>query len=78
MADPTAGPYASCRAMRSGAEALLERCRREGSIRPDLELTELLMLVHGIAWASEQVTGAGEHVDRLLLLLIEGLRRQPA
>ena len=70
--------YHSCHAMKDAAGRLLRRAQDAGEIRADLELAELLLLVHGAGWAAEQVQGGAERAGRLLALLTEGLEpRRP-
>ncbi|MEV4756941.1 helix-turn-helix domain-containing protein [Micromonospora sp. NPDC049559] len=61
-----------CRTTLRGALGmLLERAQAEGLIRPDVEPTELLRLVHAVAVASEPEPGQAE---RLLSFVLDGLR----
>ena len=56
-------------AMETTASALLERAQEAGAIRPDLTVSELLKLTHGVARLSD---GPAE-TQRLLSLLLAGL-----
>ena len=54
---------------------LLDRARP--ALRPDLTLDELHALVHGIATASTAASDPGQRADRLLALVLDGLRARP-
>jgi AcrR family transcriptional regulator len=59
-------------AIRSTAERLLARAQESGEVREDVDPTELMMLIHGVIVASELHP---EKSDRLMTLLLEGIRR---
>jgi AcrR family transcriptional regulator len=73
LRDETSALYASCKSMNAAGTDLLVRVQKAGEIRPDLEPSEFLTLVYGIAWADEQA-GDRRRFDRLLDLLFDGLR----
>ena len=52
-------------AMRATAEALLDRARRDGTVRPDVRAADLLALANGVA-----LTGDGGTRTRRLLALV--------
>ena len=58
-------------AMRETVERLLKHAQEAGTIRPDVGALDVLRLVHGIGVATEQ---APEDADRLLSLMLDGLR----
>ncbi|MBO0806508.1 MAG: TetR/AcrR family transcriptional regulator [Nocardiopsaceae bacterium] len=58
-------------AMRETVERLLTRAQEAGEIRPDVDATDVLRLVHGIGIATERVP---DDAGRLLSLLLDGLR----
>ena len=61
-----------CRVTLRGAmTGLLERAQAAGAIRTDVDPILVLKLVHGVAYASES---APEEADRLLAVVIDGLR----
>ncbi len=62
-------------AMHDTADRLLSHAQQAGVLREDIKSQDVLRLVHGIAMATEH---APEDTDRLLSLLLDGLRRQPA
>jgi AcrR family transcriptional regulator len=74
MLDEGTPLFASCRAMRAAGLALLTRAQEAGEVRPDVGYSELLLLVYGLAWATEQVPDGAGQTDRLLSLLMDGLR----
>jgi AcrR family transcriptional regulator len=59
-------------ALSAVGEPLLARARP--ALRPDLTLDELHALVHGIATASNASDAPRERADRLLALVLDGLR----
>jgi AcrR family transcriptional regulator len=75
MLDERTDLFASCQAMRAAGLALLTRAQDAGEVRPDVSSSELLLLVYGVAWATEQVPRGAEQTDRLLSLLMDGLRQ---
>jgi AcrR family transcriptional regulator len=71
-------PLSACKTtLRSAAGVLLTRAQQAGAIRPDLTVPELLRLVHAIILTAEIPPVAADQIDRLLSLLLDGLR-QPA
>lgn len=64
-----------CReALDAAATPLLARVRKDGSFHPDLEVSDLITFTHAIAVAAERVPDSEEQADRLLRLLLDGLR----
>jgi len=61
-------------AMRDSAERLLGHAQRAGVLRADVSAQDVLRLVHGITIATEQTPA---DTDRLLALVLDGLRPQP-
>jgi AcrR family transcriptional regulator len=61
--------------MRSTAEQLLSRAQQAGAVRADLTPVDVMRLVHGIAVATENAPG---EADRLMSLMLDGLRAHPA
>ena len=65
-----------CRtSMRTAVGGLLEAAQDAGEIRPDVDPITVLRLAHGVGMASENVP---EMADRMLDLVIDGLRARPA
>jgi AcrR family transcriptional regulator len=60
--------------MRSAVGALLVSAQEAGAIRPDVDPTTVLRLAHGVGMASEN---APEMADRMMDLVIDGLRAKP-
>jgi AcrR family transcriptional regulator len=68
-----------CMAMlRSAAGDVLGRAQQAGAIRPDITVPELLRLVHAIFLTADQTAEGTDQIDRLLSLLLDGLRHPPA
>ncbi|MFF5083804.1 TetR/AcrR family transcriptional regulator [Actinoplanes sp. NPDC000266] len=76
LADENSPLYSSCDAMRNAGGALLASAQKSGKIRPDLTAAELFALVNAVAWTSEAAPELEER-ERLLQLVVEGLRAQP-
>lgn len=65
----------SCReALRRDGGALLDRAQRAGAVRSDTGLDDLFKLMHAISMATEQAPDGAEQADRLLGVVIDGLR----
>jgi AcrR family transcriptional regulator len=68
---------ASCHgAMRTAGMALLTRAQQAGAVRADIEVSDLLKLVSAIAVTMERAPGSPGQTERLLALVMDGLRRQ--
>jgi AcrR family transcriptional regulator len=61
-------------AMKDATERLMTRAQEAGLLRDDIKPTDVLRLVHGVVIATEQ---APEETDRLLGLMLDGLRARP-
>jgi AcrR family transcriptional regulator len=73
-------PLSSCRGLlTSAATDLLGRAQEAGVVRSDVEPPELLKLVHAVVVASEYAPDHAAQVDRLLTVMLDGLRHsEPA
>jgi AcrR family transcriptional regulator len=60
--------------MRATAGQLLTRAQQAGVVRGDLTAVDVMRLVHGIAVTTENAPG---EADRLLSLLLDGMRARP-
>ena len=58
-------------AMRQTTERLLSNAQQAGVIRPDVDATDVMRLVHGIAVSTER---APERADMLMSVMLDGLR----
>jgi AcrR family transcriptional regulator len=54
--------------------ALLERARQSGAVAADADAADVLKLVGAIAWAAQDAPDSSAQADRLLSLLMNGLR----
>lgn len=61
-------------ALEGASSPLLVRAQRDGGIRADLAADDLLTFAHTIASAAERARDGVAHADRLLDLLLDGLR----
>jgi AcrR family transcriptional regulator len=58
-------------AMRETTERLLSNAQQAGVIRPDVDATDVMRLVHGVAVSTEK---APERADMLMSVMLDGLR----
>jgi AcrR family transcriptional regulator len=64
-----------CRGMLRGAgDKLLSGAQRSGEVRADANRDDLFKLVHAISVATEQTPGDSEQTDRLITMVMDGLR----
>src|SRR5215468_1907075 len=64
----------SCgRVIRSAADAVLARAQEAGVVRPDANSGDVIRLVHAVNIATQR-----GQADRMLALILDGLRPQPA
>jgi AcrR family transcriptional regulator len=69
--------FAACHDLISTAgSALLGRAQEAGVVRPDVHLWDLLKLINGIALTCEQSPDCGVLANRLLALVMDGVRAQ--
>lgn len=54
--------------------ALLARARQSGAVTPDADDADVLKMVGAIAWAAQDSPDSPAQADRLLALLMDGLR----
>ena len=59
------------------ADALLTRAQEAGLVRKDANAKDLIRLVHAVNIATQHVPTDPEQTDRLLGLILDGLRPQP-
>ena len=64
--------------MRESAAALLTRAQQAGQVRPDAQPLDLLRLVHAVAMAVQLGPADAGQADRMIGLIMDGLRYQPA
>ncbi len=64
--------------MRSAATTLLRRAQEAGVVRADANATDTLRLVHAVSMAVEREPADQGQADRLLGLIMDGLRHQPS
>ncbi|MGH9122812.1 MAG: TetR/AcrR family transcriptional regulator, partial [Acidimicrobiales bacterium] len=66
--------YQSCVRMRAAGEVLLLRAQEAGQVRPDVLMTDLVKMIHGIVVINEQSNDDPGRVDRMFDLVMGGLR----
>lgn len=72
--DPTLGDTCHTLIVNAGSE-LLARAHQAHAIRPQVTITQLLKLVGAIALATEHDSDGAAETDRLLTLVIDGVRQ---
>jgi AcrR family transcriptional regulator len=75
--EPGEKPVAKCEEMRAMGARLLARAQAAGEVRADVTANDLFTLVNGIAWASDHCSGDGDYADRMLSLMLDGLKGSP-
>lgn len=60
-----------------GADAVLARAKQAGAVRPDADARDVIRLVHAVNLASQHAPSDPGQRDRLLGLILDGLRPQP-
>jgi hypothetical protein len=63
--------------MGQAASHLLENAQAAGSIRSDVDGTDLFALASAVGWIADQVPTLAARREHLLSLVIAGLTRQP-
>jgi AcrR family transcriptional regulator len=63
----------SCVQMKQAGQALLERAQSAGTVRPDIDLGDLLLVVHGIVLVNESVPTTPDRPERMLDVVLRGL-----
>jgi AcrR family transcriptional regulator len=64
--------------IKDSAEALLARAQQAGAVRADASTTDVIRLTHGISMVTEYAPGDPGQADRMLALVLDGLRPQAA
>lgn len=64
----------ACSAAADAGSVLLRRAQDAGVVRPDVDISDVLGLIHGVVIASERAEDDPERVDRLFDLVIASLR----
>ena len=69
----------SCSALiRETGGKLLDSAKQAGEVRSDAEITDVMRLCHAIVLAAEQAGEPEGSAERLVSLVLDGLRRNPA
>jgi AcrR family transcriptional regulator len=63
----------ACLAMRASGAVLVKRAQDAGTVRPDVEMLDLLRLMHGIVLANEAAPEP-EQAERMFELVMAGIR----
>jgi len=67
----------SCRQAREAGTALIARAVHEGAFRPDVRAEDVLDMVAAVTWVGEQPNRQAGQRERLLNLLVTGMRATP-
>ncbi|MGH2600730.1 MAG: TetR/AcrR family transcriptional regulator [Dehalococcoidia bacterium] len=76
MLDGETGLSSSCTLMSAAAEALLVRAQQSGVVRADADIASVLRLANAIALATLDAPDRAAQSERLLSLVLDGLRHQ--
>jgi AcrR family transcriptional regulator len=69
----------SCsKVIRGAADALLARAQEAGVVRPDADSGDVIRLVHAVNIATQRGPADPGQADRMLALILDGLRPRPA
>ncbi|HEX6543028.1 MAG TPA: helix-turn-helix domain-containing protein [Ktedonobacterales bacterium] len=63
--------------MRAAGAALLARAQQAGAVRSDIDILDLMRLVHGVAVSSEMSPARAQLTSHYLKIMIDGLRTSP-
>ena len=74
MLDDCASTPPICEPMRQAGAALLERAKKAGEVRAEVDIDDLLRIVNAIGLATEDAPDAAMSADRLFTLLVSGIR----
>jgi AcrR family transcriptional regulator len=76
LANPPAAAdqHSTCRQARDAGVALFDRARDAGLIRSDIGAHDVLDMAAALAWIAEQPDRDSNQRDRLLVVLLDGLR----
>jgi AcrR family transcriptional regulator len=73
--DQTSEIFSACSTViRQAVESLLARAQEAGEIRPDVDAGDIMRLSHAITVATERAPASPEQAERLLGLMLDGLR----
>jgi len=64
--------------IRDAGDSLIARCQQAGVVRADVNGTDVVRLVHGISMVTERTPNEPGQADRMLTLVLDGLRPQAA
>jgi len=60
--------------IRDAGDSLIARCKQAGVVRADVNSTDVVRLVHGISMVTERTPNEPGQADRMLALVLDGLR----
>jgi len=63
--------------IRDAADSLLTRAQEAGAVRADVNHIDVVRLVHGVSMVTEYAPTDPGQADRMLTLILDGLRPQP-
>ena len=72
--EPESALHASCTAMHEAAGRLLERAQGAGTVRPDVDGTDLFAMVNALGWIAGQTPSMAARSEHLFELFMDGLR----
>jgi AcrR family transcriptional regulator len=78
LKDDTTQLSAAHRRMREVTDELLAATQRSGKVRADITSADIYRLVAGIVWSSERAGACASDTERLLSVVLAGLRVDPS
>lgn len=78
MQEKSSALYGCGQSVKNASADLLTRAQMADEIRGDVDIADVLKLVKGIALAAEQPGGGDDLAERLLAVVMDGLRTNPA
>ncbi|HEY4457555.1 MAG TPA: TetR/AcrR family transcriptional regulator, partial [Pseudonocardiaceae bacterium] len=73
--DPTSPLYDHCHVVREAGARLLDRAVRDGVVRGDVSIIDVLTNATGIAWATERGPYDSTRAERLIRVMMDGLKK---
>lgn len=67
----------SCNEMKAAGEQLLARAQTADSARAGIDLGDLLLVIHGIVLINQQLPTSQDRPERMLNVVVDGLRATP-
>jgi len=73
MGNPSSPIYSKCEVLRLANQRVLDRFRRDGAIRDDVDALEICRLIGGVAVVADQVALQPTQISSMISVVIDGL-----